>query len=150
MKPLASACCMLLFSMTFLITSAQSVAPGRAFFTAYPDVINCNSAALDNIFNAEENETVNIPLATGFSFAGTVTCNVIKYSNLQSVIVKSPAFGNAIFSISKRTNPDNSITFVGRILNQSYTDGYELKCDAKGNYRLIKIQLANVIQTCTQ
>ena len=65
---------------------------------------------------------------------------------MQSAIIRSPVFNNAIFHISKRTNPDNSITYVGRIINQNYFDGYELKIDAFGNYHLIKIETDNVIQ----
>ena len=76
--------------------------------------------------------------------------NVVKYSNLQSAVIKSPAFHNSIFSISKITNKDNSISYVGRIVNKNYFDGYELKKNAAGNYQLIKMETDRVIQDCSQ
>ncbi|MEP6677544.1 MAG: hypothetical protein ABJA78_20450 [Ferruginibacter sp.] len=151
MKPFAPAIFVLLLSFTSFTTSAQkTVSAKQAFFNAYPAVINCNTGEIAKIFNTTENQAVSIPLSGNFSFTGTVTSSVIKYSNLQTVIIKSSLFDNAVFSISKRTNPDNSISYVGRILNQSYRDGYELKQTASGNYKLIKIETGNRIQDCSQ
>ena len=51
-----------------------------------------------------------------------------------------------MFSVSKRTNDDNSITYVGRIVNDKYSDGYELKSDSAGNYFLTKINMSEILQ----
>ena len=53
---------------------------------------------------------------------------------------------NSLFSISKRINDDNTITYVGRIINEKYADGYELKKDNYGNYTFNKIKTEELIQ----
>ncbi len=47
---------------------------------------------------------------------------------------------NALLSISRRINDDNSVTYVGRIINEKYADGYELIKDNSGNYSFTKIK----------
>ncbi len=119
-------------------------------FNSFPDVINCSEAELSKIFTSSPGLSVSLSFSDNFSFAGPVTSNVIKYSNLQTANIKSPAFNNSIFNISRRINKDNSITYVGRIINRDYFDGYELKQDVAGNYKLIKIETDKVIQNCSQ
>jgi hypothetical protein len=151
MKSLTATVLTLLLIITGTAAFSQKAAASKpALFTAFPNVINCNAAELSRVFSAAANQTVNLSLAGNFSFTGTVTSNVVKYSNLQSVVIKSPVFSNAIFHLSKRTNPDNSITYVGRIINQDYNDGYELKQDVSGNYQLRKIETDRVIQNCSR
>jgi uncharacterized protein YdeI (BOF family) len=83
-------------------------------------------------------------------FNGTVTGNTVKYSNLQSVTIKLPEFDNLIFSISKITNDDKTVTYVGRIINKKYADGYELKKDASNNYQFVKFETDKLIPECSQ
>lgn len=136
------------FSLFFFLTGFAQPAglPKPELFSNFPDIINCSTAELDLVFAKSEGQNIDLSFSNSFNFGGTVTSNVVKYANLQSVIIKSSVFNNAIFHISKRTNPDNSITYVGLIINQNYFDGYELKTDAAGNYKLIKIQTDHVIQ----
>lgn len=82
----------------------------------------------------------------GITFQGTIINSIQKYSNLRSALIKADNFNGTILGISKRTNTDNSITYVGRILNDQYADGYELKSDANGNYFLNKIKLDELLQ----
>ena len=51
-----------------------------------------------------------------------------------------------MFAVSKRINDDNSVTYVGRIVNDKYSDGYELKVDSAGNYFLNKINMNEILQ----
>lgn len=119
-------------------------------FNSFPDVINCSEAEFSKIFTSSPGLSISLSFSDNFSFAGPVTSNVIKYSNLQTANVKLPTFNNSIFNISRRINKDNSITYVGRIINRDYFDGYELKKDVAGNYKLIKIETDKVIQDCSQ
>ncbi|MBU9937672.1 MAG: hypothetical protein KTQ13_13540, partial [Ferruginibacter sp.] len=73
----------------------------------------------------------------------------VKYDNLQSAVIKSAAYHNSIFSISRITNKDNTVSYVGRIVNKNYFDGYELKRDAAGNYRLVKMETDRAIPDCS-
>lgn len=119
-------------------------------FSQYPDIINCTQAELDKVFNLSSGQAVSMNFSNDFSFGGDIISKINRYSNLQSAVVKSPAFNNTIFNLSKRINPDNSITYVGHILNKDFFDGYELKRNADGSYQLKKFETDKVMQDCKQ
>ena len=149
MKRFAAIAIMLL--LIFVTTTGFSqTAPKPKQFSNFPDVIICTEAELSGIFNTATGQNISISFSDNFSFSGNVVNNVVKYSNLQSAVIKSPAFHNSIFSISRITNKDNTVSYTGRIVNKDYFDGYELKKDAAGNYRLIKMETDQVIQDCKQ
>jgi hypothetical protein len=148
MKHLAPYALLLLFISTAVTTFSQTSSSKPRQFGNYPDVINCPLSELSKVFAVAAGQNINIAFSNNFSFSGPVTSNIVKYSNLQSAVVKSPAFDNTIFNISKIINKDNSITYVGHIINKNYFDGYELKKDAVGNYQLIKIETDKVIPDC--
>ncbi len=113
----------------------SNVAP--AFLAAKPE--------LDKAFIAKEGSTIQLNFANNFSFNGTVISSVQRYGKLSSIIIKSPLH-NTILSISKRINDDNTVSYVGRILNEAYADGYELKKSSDGNYAFHKIKTEELIQ----
>lgn len=119
-------------------------------FNSYPGIINCTEAELDKVFSMASGQLVNLSFSDNFSFGGDIISKVTRYSNLQSAVVKSPTFNNTIFNITKRINPDNSVTYVGHIINKNYYDGYELKRKANGIYQLIKFDTDKVLQDCRQ
>ncbi len=149
MKHIAILAIMLLFS-SIVITGYAQTGNKPKQFSNFPDVITCSEAQLSDVFNLSPGQAVSLSFSDNFSFAGDVVNNVAKYDNLRSAVIKSPAFHNSIFSISRITNKDNSITYVGRIINKDYFDGYELKKDASGIYRLTKVETDRVIQDCRQ
>jgi hypothetical protein len=61
------------------------------------------------------------------------------------VIVKSPTLNNTLLAISKRINDDKTITYVGRIINDKYADGYELKKE-NGSYAMHKIKTDALVE----
>jgi hypothetical protein len=143
----------LLLLLTITATTVFSQTPGALKpkqFDNYPAVINCSASELSKVFTTSAGQNVDFSFSNNFLFSGAVTSNVVKYSNLQSAVVKSAAFNNTIFNISKITNSDNTITYVGHIINRNYFDGYELKRDIAGNYQLIKIETDRMIQECKQ
>jgi hypothetical protein len=150
MKRLALASMALLTIICSAKAQQNGAASKPALFSSYADVIPCTLTELNRAFTSAENQTITLGLNSNFIFSGTTLSNVVKYSTLQSVIIKSPIFSNAIFHLSKRTNTDGSISFAGRIINPAYKDGYELHRDAGGNYQLEKFETDNVIQVCAQ
>lgn len=149
MKHFAAFAMMLL--CTFIAATGYSQTSSKPKqFSNFPDVINCTETALSSIFNATPGQNISLSFSGNFSFSGTVVNNVVKYYNLQSAVIKSPAYHNSIFSISRITNKDNTVSYVGRIVNKNYFDGYELKRDAAGNYRLVKTETDRVIPDCSQ
>ncbi len=119
-------------------------------FNNFPEIINCSEADLSSIFNTSSGQNISLSFSDNFLFSGNVISNIAKYSNLQTAVIRSPFFNNTIFSVSKIINKDNSISYLGRIINKNYFDGYELKRNAAGNYQLIKIETDRVIPDCSQ
>lgn len=151
MKHFAPYALMLLFSLQAATGFSQNPNGNKPKqFSSYPDVINCTEAELSRVFSGTTGQDISLNFSNDFMFSGKITSNLVKYSNLQTAVIKSPVFNNSILNISKRINQDNSITYVGRIINVDYFDGYELKKNITGNYQLIKIETDKVIQPCFQ
>jgi hypothetical protein len=139
------ALCMLL-SITFS-AKAQVVTSSRPYlFNSFSANIPASVNELDKAFAAIPGSSIQFNFAGKFPFSGIVLSSVQKYSNLSSVIIKSSLLQNALLSISKRINDDKTITYVGRIINEKYADGYELKKDNTGNYSFTKIKTDDLIQ----
>jgi hypothetical protein len=147
MKCISSVTLMVLLCIITTSGFCQTAKPG--LFTAYPATIICAENELSSLFIKTAGQQATVQFGTALQFSGTVTSNVVKYSNLQSVVLRSAALHNTIFHLSKRTLSDNSVVYTGRILNDGYADGYELRRNAEGKYQLTRIETAKVIQDCT-
>lgn len=146
------ACYALSALLTIIATtgSAQSNTPKPKQFDSFPQAVTCSEQELAKIFNTTTGQTVSLAFSDNFIFKGNVTSNLVKYANLQTAVVVSPDYSNTIFSVSKITQADGSIGYIGRIINKSFFDGFELKRDALGNYKLVKMETDRVIQDCRQ
>ena len=128
-------------------TNAQVTASSRPLlFSNFSAKIPTAAAELNKAFLSAEGSLIQLNFTNNFSITGTVFSSVQRYNNLSSVIIKVPSLQNSLVSISKRTNDDNTITYVGRIINEKYADGYELKKDNYGNYTFNKIKTEELIQ----
>lgn len=143
----------LMFAGLLCLTTAAGFSQSQAttkpkIFGAYPNTINCLSSEFSNAFTATEGQHVILTFSDDFKFSGTVITNIVKYSNLQTMTIKSDLSDNTIFHLSKQTNTDNSIAYVGRIMNSNASDGYQIKRDAGGNYKFEKLDAEKVLQEC--
>jgi len=138
--------------LSFIVTTGfcQNNNPKPKQFSDFPETINCSEQELTKVFSASPGQTISLAFSNNFTFTGNVTSNLAKYANLQSAVVVSPGYFNTIFSVSKITNNDGSISYVGRIINKNYFDGFELKKNASGIYQLKKVETDRVIQDCIQ
>ncbi len=128
-------------------THAQVVTSSRAYlFNSFSENIAASVSELNKAFNAAEGSVIQLNFNNQFSFTGIVFSSVKRYNNLSSVLIKFPSLNNTLLSVSKRINDDNTITYVGRIINEKYADGYELKKDNTGNYTFNKIKTDELIQ----
>jgi hypothetical protein len=146
MKTLTKATVLFILLATTYGSKAQNVQHRPKLFNGVENKINYPKADLEKIFTKAKGSNFHISLPGNFNFTGTVISSVQRYKNLQSFIIKSDILNGAMFSVSKRTNEDNSITYVGRIVNDKYSDGYELKSDSAGNYFLTKINMSEILQ----
>ncbi|HNU88301.1 MAG TPA: hypothetical protein PKJ94_08425 [Ferruginibacter sp.] len=149
MKQPASRALVLLFVFIATTASSQTIAKPKQF-SNFPDVINCSESVLSSVFTSAPGQNINLSFSGNFSFSGVVINNLVKYSNLQSAVIRSSYFNNSVLSISKIINKDNSVSYTGRIINKDYFDGYELKMNTAGIYQLLKVETDRVIQNCSQ
>lgn len=128
-------------------TNAQVTISSRPLlFSNFSANIPTAVAELNKAFHGAEGSLIELNFANNFSITGTVSSSVQRYANLSSVIIKLTSLHNSLLSISKRINDDNSITYVGHIINEKYADGYELKKDRYGSYTFNKIKTEDLIQ----
>ncbi len=137
-------CVIVCFAFT---TNAQIVSSSKPFlFNNSAATFQAKTAELDKAFNAKAGSSIQLNFASNFTFNGTVLSSVQRYGKLSSIIIKSLSLRNTLLSVSKRINDDNSVTYVGRIINEDYADGYELKKSTDGNYAFHKIKTEDLIQ----
>ena len=147
MKRIYKAAVLFTLLISFNNANSQIVTERRpALFAAFAKTINFPKTELEKIFTTAEGRTIKLSLGDNVGFTGIITSSIQRYSNLQSVIIKLNNLDNTVFCISKRTNDDNSITYIGRIINTKYSDAFELKSDASGNYFINKKNTADLIE----
>ncbi len=132
--------------LTFTSKAQNTSSAKPSLFNSSDASFSAATTELDKAFAAKEGSSVQLNFANHFTFTGTVLSSVQRYGKLSSIIIKSPSLHNTLLSISKRINDDNSVTYVGRIINESYADGYELKKDSNGSYAFHKIKTEDLIQ----
>jgi len=130
--------------------SQGTFAPKPKIFSNFPNVIALSETTLRNAFTAIDGQDISLQLSSNFNFSGVVISNEIKYSNLRSIVIKSGNYNDAIFHLSEVTNDDNSLSYVGRILNSNAFDGFEIKKDATGKYSFHKFETQRILEDCSQ
>jgi hypothetical protein len=148
MKSLSKLMFALLFSLATTTGFSQTSKP--KIFAAFPNTINCTVSEFFNAFHVTEGQHIILSFSDNFKFSGTVISNVVKYSNLQSMTIKSDLSDKTIFHLSKQINDDNSVSYVGRIIDPTASDGYQVKKDMAGNYQFEKTDAEKILQECKQ
>ena len=146
MKTYAPYALSLLLSFMVLTGFSQTNKPKQ--FSNFPAIITCSEQELAKVFTASPGQNISISFSDNFTFSGSVQSNLLKYANLQSAVIVSPDYSNTVFNVSKITNADGTLSYVGRIINKNYFDGFELRKNTSGNYQLKKIETDRVIPDC--
>ncbi|MEO6327765.1 MAG: hypothetical protein ABIO55_02480 [Ginsengibacter sp.] len=146
MKTFTKACMLFLLLIITYNSKAQRTDSRPKLFNGVENKIGYPKAELEKVFTKTKGSKYQISLPGNFNFTGTVVSSVQRYDNLKSFLIKSDILNGAMFSVSRRINEDNSISYTGRIINEKYSDGYELKADANGKYFLDKIDMNELIQ----
>jgi len=142
---------MVLLSLYAVTSFAQNnLANKPSLFSQYPDIIICTPAQLNSFFETEQGQNVRVSFNNNLTLAGNVKSKLSKYSNLQTVVIKLSAFNNILFSLSKRTDQHEIVTYVGHLFDNAYADGYDLKKADNGNYQFTKISMAKILPDCNQ
>lgn len=151
MKNLTTTLCMVLLTLFAVTAKAQiNQAAKPSLFSKIPTAVSLSETQLSNFFTTAKGENILAPSPGGLMLSGPVVSRVAKYSNLETVVIKLAAYNNSLFSLSKQTDAANNITYVGKIINPLYADGFELKSNADGSYELVKIDIEKILVTCNQ
>ena len=92
MKTITTAVLVLFLTAGSLHVSAQKKSDSKSVFTAFPGIIEISVNTLKNTLVAKPGQTVNIPFNDKFVFTGKVMSNEMKYSDLQSMVIKSDVY----------------------------------------------------------
>ncbi len=136
------------FMLTLISTVCFSQKKNVSLFEGIPEKLQCETSQFEKAFSQKPNSFISLKFGAEFTFSGRIKSIVHPYHNLSSIVIESPRYNNALFHLSRQVNKDKSISWVGRIMNISSNDGFEIKRDEKGNYSLIKINTARLLETC--
>ena len=134
----------ILFS-TFVATAQVKNSSRPSAYARYADKLPTKANELEKAFLSPTGTEIKFNFSN-FTFSGVITSTVKRSENLSTVIIRSNTLNNSIFSISKKIHEDKTITYIGRIINENYADGYEISKDSSGNYALNKIKTDALIQ----
>jgi hypothetical protein len=140
----ATVLCILILSLN--TTFAQENDRRPQLFTVFSNSISFPKPELEKVFNTAEGQVIKLSLGNNFNFTGTLVSSIQTFENLQSVIIRLEYLDNSVLGLSKRINDDKSVSYIGRIVNPKYADGFEIKSDADGNYFMNKIKTQDLIQ----
>lgn len=139
---------LLILCLNIAAALAQQNKPVTAVFSKFSHSIDLSESLLHNTVLIIKGQPAVVKFGKDFSFSGTVISNEQVLDNLQTIIIKSAEYNDALLQISKQTNEDKSISYVGRIFSNNSTDGYEIRRSDNGQYRLQKFETARILQDC--
>ncbi len=140
---------LLVLCLTTAAVTAQSTNPAPTeVFSNQAQSIALSESTLTNAMLFAKGQKASIHFSDDFIFPGEVMSNDQVYPNLQTIIVRSSTFNNALLQISKQTNDDQSISYVAQIFGNKSKDGFQLKRSSNGNYTLQKFETAIILQDC--
>lgn len=143
MYKMTAICLIMIVSYT---SQAQILTSNRQnYFDKYAAKLPTQESELSRAFTVPQGGKIKLNFGD-FAFNGIVTSSIKRYDNLYTVIVKSPGLNNTLLAISKRINDDKTVTYVGRIINDNYADGYELKKENNGSYAMHKIKTDALVE----
>ena len=127
-----SACCML-FSLCSLAQGAQNKTipinePDNnkpKLFADLPDRVDFNPNNLANLLELKVGQSVNIPINSGFDFSGQVVSKSDDPKSI-SVVIRSTNRIGARLILTKITDENNTIKYIGRIISLKHADSYEI------------------------
>lgn len=143
----------MLLSLVSLCTYAGATAQQTAevkprVFASYPSTLSISETTLQKIFTLISNQEAVIDFGNNLVLPVKIIRNETRNANLQTVIIRSSAFNNAMMQVSKIINEDQTITYAGRIINEKTADGFEIKKTRSGLYQLQKFETDKILEGC--
>lgn len=142
MKLLVKALLLCAFASVIIVHAKSQTS---RLFSSVPDSLQLAETEISQLFTLKAGSVISIRVSDQFQLKGVLKSSIQKYENLKSLIIESTNYKGAILSLSRRTEDDNSIIYLGRILSSQHDDGFELRINEAGQYYLRKIEVNNSI-----
>ncbi|MGE5108683.1 MAG: hypothetical protein ACM3H8_14155 [Sphingobacteriales bacterium] len=149
---------LLVAATAICLTSQQSFSQEISFRSAKEKNVNKQSLfvniaerttadfnLMQNLFNLKTGQGTTIKLSDNLQLMGHVVMTE-QQSSMQSVTLRCTNFPNTLFTLSKVTLEDGSVTYTGAILNHQSKDVITLEKDDNGIYAWTKKNLSDLIQ----
>ncbi len=112
-------------------------------FGDLPDRIDFDPIHLSVLLNTQIGQSVSLSVAPAFTISGQVVSKAEDQSST-SVVVRLTNRPGARLIFTKRTDPNNSVKYIGRIISLKHGDSYEIMSEndhyylkKKGIYDLV-------------
>jgi hypothetical protein len=111
-------------------------------FSDLPQQMTLLTSEADKLFNLGEGDAVKVQVASEYLLKGQVV-SIGGDQIASTIIISIPDRNNAIFTLTRKT-VDGVLSYMGRIMNRSQGDAYEIKKE-NGKYVFNKINIYDLI-----
>lgn len=118
--------------LTFSVNAQQVPSPDNfiektLLFNRLPGKFAIDHFLLGKIFGLAVHSKIIIPVSGSQYFEGSVMDKVQKNSHVLSVNIKTSNFDGALLNLSRIVYDENTVMYIGRIINIRYGDAFVLR-----------------------
>jgi hypothetical protein len=107
----------------------QTLAVKSQLFSRLPERLPVSSTGLEKIFSASSSGTLKITLSNSVTLEGVILERVQRTPRIVTVNMKLLNYDGALLTISRMTDEDAQVTYMGRIINIKYGDALVLSTE---------------------
>lgn len=134
------------FSQEISFRSAKEKnADKKAVFMNVAERTSTDVNLMQSLFNLTTGQGTTIKLSDNLQLMGHVV-SVEQQASTQSITLRSTNFPNTVFTLSKVTAADGSVSFTGAVINHQSKDIIMLEQEQDGKYAWTKKNLSDLIQ----
>ena len=145
MKTLKAASLCVLLTLSFSCSFAQAVSsvpePDHnkpKIFADLPSKISFNIHMFEVLLATEVGAKINLLIAPGFNFQGSVVSKSdASDTRVSSIVIRCTNRSGATLTFTRISNGDGTYSYNGRILSMKHSDAFEIVMD-NGHFALVK------------
>lgn len=109
-----------------------------ALFADLPSKMPLQLTETENLFRFDVGAAVSIPVSDKLTIEGRVVSHAVAADkSTESIVVRATNKPGAIFTLTRRDNPDGTAAFIGRIISRNNSDALVI-AQEDGQYVLVK------------
>lgn len=117
----------------------------KSLFANVAERTSADFNLMQNLFDLKTGEGTTIKLSDNLQLVGHVVMKENEAS-LQTITMQCTNFPGAVFTLSKVTREDGTVSYTGAIMNHQNKDVIFLEKDGNGSYAWTKKNLSDLIQ----